>query len=311
MEKIEILDFHNLQIKNAFTINKALCLTKFEDENSLKVLFVREPYSYFNYFLYDLIVNKKTQLFTEEIINYMENLDNETFLNWLDLLNMMPLYNPQVYQLDIRKRISVAKEKLEAFDYVIPYEEINLFVEKVAPNIIIERENVKKLKFSLDSQRNNELTKKFISKDLALYRKSQELWTLSEENDYKPLGLLLGNRKSLKDFKKKTDSKEMQKYKGLSGRIRDNFIAGWVFHKEREETIILKIYNNNKFLCMAKADKLRKDLITHNIHPTGKCGFEVVFDKTVFKRGDKVEIKIIPDNTLLPFAPNVKEFLGS
>ncbi|RLA68546.1 MAG: hypothetical protein DRG30_11110 [Epsilonproteobacteria bacterium] len=315
-KKIEILNFHNLLIENTYAADKASDKAQNKDEDSLKVVFIRDPYEYFNYFLYDFLIHKRSQLFTHDIISHLRSLNNEDFLAWFDSLRLIPFYCPQTYQFDISKSITIAMKKLEGFDYVVPYEEIDLFIEKVAPDIVVEREEIKKLKFSLDSQKGNRLTEKFVGKDLELHGRSQELWTLSKENDYKPLGLLLESRKSSKNLKNKTKSKrvkksrEMQDHKGISGGIRDSTIAGWVFHKEKKEAVTLRIYHNNRFLCMTKADKFRKDLIDNNIHPTGVCGFKVDFSKPIFKKGDKIEVKILPDNILLPLGPKVKEFLG-
>ncbi len=315
-KKIEILNFHNLRIDNTYTANKVSDKAKNKHEDSLKVVFIRDPYEYFNYFLYDFLIHKRSQLFTRDIISHLRSLNNEDFLAWFDSLRLIPFYCPQIYQFDISKSISIAMKKLEGFDYVVPYEEIDLFIENVAPDIVVEREEIKKLKFSLDSQKGNRLVEKFVSKDLALYSRSQELWALSKKNDYKPLGLLLESKESSKDLKNETKPKrtkkpsQMQDHRGISGGIRDSTIAGWVFHKEKKEAVVLRIYHNNRFLCMTKADKFRKDLIDQGIHPTGGCGFKVEFSKPIFKKGDKIEVRILPDNILLPFGPKVKEFLG-
>ena len=311
MKKIEVLNFHNLHIENAKVINKPLNQTKFEEKDGLVVVFVRDPYDYFDYLLYDYLAHQRSLLFTQDIIDHMKTQKGETFLKWLDTINFIPFYNPQTFQLDISKRESVAIENLESFDYVVPYEEIDIFLEHVAPDITIEKEEVKKMLFSLGSQREDELTEKFVGKDMKLYQKSLELWKLSKKNGFKPLGSLIEQKVSLNDIrnrKKKPD--EMQKYKGIAGKISENSIVGWVFHKEKQEIALIEIYCNGKLLSKVKADKKREDLKKQNIHPTGKCGFEMVFDMPTFKRGDRVEIKILPERTLLPLGKNVKEFLG-
>jgi hypothetical protein len=55
---------------------------------------------------------------------------------------------------------------------------------------------------------------------------------------------------------------------------------------------------------------MREDLKKQHIHPTGECGFEVIFDLDMFGRGDKIEVKILPHNTLLPLGNDIKNFLG-
>ena len=102
----------------------------------------------------------------------------------------------------------------------------------------------------------------------------------------------------------------MQNYRGITGRISEKFIAGWVFRKEQEEPVSVEIYKNGAFLCLAKADKMRVDLKKQHIHPTGKCGFEVRFDEETFRKGDRVEVKILPDKVPLTLGEAAKTFLG-
>jgi len=118
----------------------------------------------------------------------MKKLDNEAFLKWLETLNFIPFYNPQTFQLDTCKRSSVAIENLESFDYVVPYEEIDTFLENISSDITIskEEEEENKLLFALDAQRENKLVKKFIGKDIELYERSLKLWELVKTNNFKP-----------------------------------------------------------------------------------------------------------------------------
>ncbi len=240
----------------------------------------------------------------------MKKFDNETFLQWFKTLNFIPFYNPQTFQLDSRKRPAAAIENLESFDYVVPYEEIDIFLKNVLPDISISRGKEEKLFFSLGTQRENALTGEFIGKDKVLYERAVELWELVKKNNFKPLASLTNRKKPVEKTPLSQKSKEMQKYRGIAGKITPNSIGGWAFHIDKQESIELAIYSNDHFLCIAKADKMREDLKKQKVHPTGKCGFEVVFDQPIFNKGDKVEIKILPDEILLRLGENVQNFLG-
>ncbi len=313
MKKIEILNFHHLQTENAKNITKPLDQAAIEDRESLAVVVVRDPYDYFDSLLLEYLTTEKSILFTQDIINHMKELDGKSFFQWFDGLNFIPFQNPQTFHLDIRKRVPQALENLESFDYVVPYEAIDTFLEKVAPGIKISKRSEKRLLFSLSSLRGEELTEKYIGKDNELYRKALELWELTEESGYKTLPSLLGGKRisqrKKEEEQEKEKSKKMQLYRGVAGRISEKFIAGWVFHKEELEKVTVGIYKNGTFLCAAKADRMREDLKKQHIHPTGECGFEVRFDEATFKKGDKVEIRILPEKIPLTLGGNIKEFL--
>ncbi|HHH37378.1 MAG TPA: hypothetical protein ENK77_02040 [Epsilonproteobacteria bacterium] len=314
MKKIEILNFQNLQIEQAKNITQSFDQAKFGDEEALTVVVVRNPYEYFDGMLFEYLTREKSILFTQDIIDHMKELDNRSFLKWLDGLNFVPFQNPQTFYLDIRKRLSKAIENLESFDYVVPYEAVDAFVKMLAPNIHIVKPKEKKLLFSLSAFPEDPLTEKFIGKDNELYRRSLELWKVIEENGYKTLPQLVGKKRILERKKEekqqKEQAKKMQSHKGVTGRISEKLIAGWVFHKEHSDAVSVEIYKNGIFLAMTKADKLRKDLKKQHIHPTGKCGFEIRFNEDTFKKGDKVVARVLPEKALLTFGEAAKSFLG-
>jgi len=308
--EIEIQLFHNLTIENAKINSHALTQTKEEKENILSVIFIRDPYKYFDYLMLDYLIHKKSILFTQDIINHMKEFSNTNFLHWFDTLNFIPFYNPQTFQLDSAKRLDVAIDNLRRFDYVVPYEEIDTFLTNVQANIHITVENNHALLFSLNTQKDHPVTHTLIEKDLTLYSEAIELWELVKKNNFKPLRSLIVRKEPINKISFPENQIRLQEYKGITGVIKSNTIRGWVFHKEKEEIVRIEIFKNNHLLCTVNADKMRMDLKKQHIHPTGECGFEVVFDFDVFERGDKVEVKILPDNILLPLSNDIKNFLG-
>ena len=304
LRKTEVHHFQNLTIENATLSDHPLTQAKEVKKDLLSIVFVRDPYAYFDTLLFDYLKHKRSLLFTQDIINNIKKLDNEAFLKWLDTINFIPFYNPQTFQLDISKRSLTAIENLESFDYVVPYEEIELFLKNTSLDISIDQKEEAKLLFSLSAQGNNEEIKKFIGKDIALYERSLELWEQVKKNNFKPLRSLI-NRK-----RPQVEDKKIDKYKGIVGQITSHSIVGWVYHKEKKSNTVLSIYKNGIFLRLLSADIMREDLKKQQIHPTGECGFEVIFDEPTFKKGDKVEIKILPDKTILPLGKNVKQFLA-
>ena len=310
IKNIEIHNFHNLTIENAQITKHPLNQPKEEKENTLSVVFVRDPYEYFDYLMFDYLIHKKSLLFTQDIINHMKEFSGKNFLHWFDTLNFKPFYNPQTFQLDSAKRLESAIDNTRSFDYVVPYDEIDLFLEKFSSDIWITKVNEKKLLFSLQTQKEHTLINELISKDLKLYEESIILWNLVKKNNFKPLRSIIERKKPIDHTVSQQDFDLLQQYKGLAGKVTSNSIRGWVFHKEKEEVISVSIFKNNHFLCIAKADKRREDLKMQHIHPTGECGFEVLFDLEMFERGDKIEVKILPHNTPLPLGIDIKNFLG-
>lgn len=309
MKKIEVHHFQNLTIENAEITDYPLMQARSEEKDRLNIVFIRDPYAYFDYLLFDYLKHKRSILFTQDIINNITKLDNASFLQWFETLNFIPFYNPQTFQLDISKRSLSAIENLESFDYVIPYEEIDIFLENVTSNLKVIKKKEEELLFSLSSQKENKNITKFIGKDLELYERALELWEIIKTNDFKPLGKLIERKKSLESMPSETKPHEMQHYKGIAGKITSHSIIGWVYHKEKQEITEISIYKNDTFLCIVKANEIREDLKKQQIHPTGQCGFKVVFDEPTFQKGDSIEIKILPDKIILPLGKDVKQFL--
>lgn len=302
MKKLKILNFQNLKIENAEIIKKPLFQDAEQEDDILSVVFVREPYEYFDALLFDYLFNQKSLLFSQDIIKHMKELGNDAFLEWLDSMNFVPFYNPQTYWLDHSKRPSIAIEMLECFDYVVPYENIRLFLEHVPSDIMIAEKTEKKLVFSLESQRQTVLADAFIEKDMKLYERSLELWDRIKRDGYRPLQL----RKEILERQK---SPAKKRYQGVAGRMTARELHGWVFDTKNDRPVEIAVYRNGELLSKVKADKKREDLIKQNIHTTGECGFEVSFDKPIFKRGDSVEVMILPDKVLLKLGTSVRDFL--
>ena len=90
VKNIEIHNFHNLTIENAQTTTHPLNQPKEEKEDTLSVVFVRDPYAYFDYLMFDYLTHKRSLLFTQDIINNMKEFSSENFLHWFDTLNFIP-----------------------------------------------------------------------------------------------------------------------------------------------------------------------------------------------------------------------------
>ncbi len=309
-----IYHFQNLDIDNATLKTKPIVQWQETDETAntekkeMRVVFIRDPYDYFDALLFTYIKEKRSILFTQDIINHMKRDDGKTFITWLDTINFIPLYNPQTFQLDISKKLESALMNLEQFDYVVPYKEIDLFLEKVPSNISISKKEEKKLNFSMHVHKKHPLAKKFVGMDMELYEKACELWDIVKKQNFKPLGTLIKRKKATQNDTKPSK----KKYEGVLGKITSHSIRGWVVNKKEPQHAVtsVSIYKNGKFLCILKADKMREDLKKQKIHPSGKCGFEMTFDDETFNHGDKVEVKILPEKVNLPLGDIAKMFLG-
>lgn len=277
-------------------------------EECINILFIHDPYTYFNALLQDYIDHKKSILFTQDIMNNKQKMESDSFLDWLHTLNFIPFYNPQTFRLESRKRLPIAIEMLEQFDYVVPYAEIEMFLENVSLNLKIDKEKEKNLLFDFNEEQVS--IKNFIGKDIKLYEKAIELWELIKKNNFIPLGTLIEHKQKPESIEDQRKKLAIHKYKGIAGQITSKSIGGWIFHTENKGYVMLELYNNDKLLCTLTADKTRDDLKKRQLHPTGKCGFEITFKNITFREGDNVEIKILPENINLPFGPNIKSFLA-
>lgn len=304
MQEVEILDFHNLEIDNADVLHRvSQCFSK-NRQDRLSVVIIRNPYDFFEFQIHDLISKKSSILFTQDIIESMKKMGGKEFLGWLKRLNFFPFYDPQVVYLDNKKRLIEAIECLECFDYVVPYDEIDLFKKNISVAISITRYEEEKLIFSLGESKME--AKIFIEKDLVLYDKALKLWREIKNNNFKPLESAKVTREK---FLNKEQTKD--KYKGILGRITSNSIIGWAMKKGEKECVTIEIYKNGKLLRKAKADQMRQDIKQRGIHPTGQCGFFVTFDHPTFTNGDLVKIKIIPDNVILDMGLDAVSFLNA
>ncbi|AKF24126.1 hypothetical protein YH65_00930 [Sulfurovum lithotrophicum] len=307
MRDFQILNFQDLNIVNATVFRKPLEEIKFTNKECITVVIIRDPYEYFDTVLEQHIENEMSPNLSKEVRQAMATLDSEAFLTWFSTLNYLPLINPQTFQLDMRKRIKNALKRLELFDYVVPYDKIDLFLTHIAPDITIHTAEIQRPSFSLGAVKKSELTQIFVRKDLQLYEHTQSLWKLSESKQYKSLKSLIEK----KEPQKKQKQKQKQKlYHGLVGKISENTIRGWVIHMKRSESVIVGIYKNGTLLKEIKADKMRPDIQEITGHSTSKCGIHITFETAVFKKGDKIEIKTLPDGVIIPLGKQAKEFLG-
>jgi len=277
------------------------------NEEYINILFIHDPYTYFNALLQKYVDQKKSMLFTQDILSNKDKMKSDPFLNWLHTLNFIPFYNPQTFQFDSRKRLSIAIEILEQFDYVVPYVEMEIFLDNVSLDLKPhqEREN----NFIFDFKEEQLLMKNFINKDIKLYERSMELWELIKKNNYNPLGELIKHNQKLESIEDQRKKLTVHKYKGIAGQITSKSIKGWVFHTENKEHVKVEVYNNSKLLCTLTADGTREDLKKRQLHPTGKCGFEITFKDTTFTEGDNLVIKVLPQKINLPLGPDIRSFL--
>ena len=303
MKKTEILHFQNITVENAQIAINPLISQKVETKNTISVVFIRNPYEYFDYLLFDYLDNKRSILFTKEIKKQLKKLNATDFLVWLDTLNFIPLYNPQTFQLDVRKRLKFAIENLERFDYVVPYEEIDLFLENVSLKLDIQIVKENKHSFSLSSVKESSLVTKFTEKDNLLYIEAKKLWNLSKENDFKSLKELIEQKTVY------VDMNETENFKGASGVMNEKSIRGYALNLNSQKSLNIEIYINNQLLCTTKADMTRKDIADKFQHSNEECGFLINFDKPTFKKGDDVDIIIVPENIRVPIVGNAQKFL--
>ncbi len=298
MTIFKVLNFQNLTIKNAIVYRKPLEETNLKYEDEISIVIIRNPYEYFNQLLYNSIYNHMSPKLSKETLKVIHTLNNEEFLVWFNKLNYHPIINPQTFQLDIRKRIKKTTKNLELFDYVVPYDKLNIFFKNIPSEINIQKDIASNLPFSLEKIKDNELIDKFIGKDMALYEKAQELWKLSKSNGYKSLKLLIERK----------EEKPKNIYKGMVGIIDEKRVFGWVFNKQHAKCILVGVYKNNILIHKTEANKPRPKLKENSTHPTGLCGFNIVFDEITFNKSDKIEVKTLPDNILLSETNSTRKF---
>lgn len=294
---LKILNFQHLTIKNAIIYTKPFENIDLKYEDQSTAIIVKDPYEYFNQELYNHIYYKMSPKLSKEAIKAVNTLENKDFLEWFDKLNCYPLINPQTFYLDIRKNMHKTMDNLELFDYVVPYEKLDIFLKNISPEVKIQKNTTNNLPFSLEHLKEHKLIEKFIGKDLQLYEKSKELWELSQSNNYKSLKVILERKE------------ERQKlYHGMVGLINETSIKGWVIHKEHSESILVGIYKNNILLEKTVANIMRPDIQKKINHSTGLCGFEVTFENITFLKKDEIEVKTLLDDVSLKLGENAKKF---
>ena len=303
MAKLKIINFQDLLIKNADISKKPFDETSFNEEDILTVVVLRDPYVYFDHLLDHCINNEMSPKLTKETKKAMKNLNNEAFLQWLTTLNYLPLINPQTFQLDLRKRVDIAIDNLESFDYVLPYEEIDMFLEHVASDITIKKQEKSNYPFSISTLKNSELVNTFIGKDIQLHERGKELWEEIKKHDFQSVSSFMERKKPLA-------KKKIGKFIGMVDRISVNSIAGWIFRENDKETLEVMIYKNDILVQKVKADILRPNTQKLKGHPTGHCGFEAIFNEDIFTKSDKIEVKILPDKTSVVLGQNARKFFN-
>ncbi len=68
-------------------------------------------------------------------------------------------------------------------------------------------------------------------------------------------------------------------YKISIDHVNANYISGWCFNRFRKQAVaVLQCYRKDQLICESRADKFREDLQALGIHPSGRCGFEFIFE---------------------------------
>jgi hypothetical protein len=190
MRKIKLYNFQNLEVET--TCELSSISESLEDENILRVVVVRDPYTFLDVLLLDYLKTKKSKLFTQDIINMMKKTKPEAFVEWLHSLNFMPFYNPQTMYFNKSQNIDIACSVLEKFDYVVPYEELELFLKNIDFDINLQILKEHKLLFTFKSQKENPIMNNFLEKDLKLYEKTWVLWEQIKRDRFRPINQLTG-----------------------------------------------------------------------------------------------------------------------
>ncbi|WP_148154687.1 hypothetical protein [Sulfurovum sp. NBC37-1] len=272
-------------------------------EGVFSLAVVRDPYDYFAAMLDT--VSENSTLFSQDIDTALSEKSTDDFLAWLDTLNFIPLYDPQTFYLDAKKRVYVALENLESFDYVVPYEELGIFLEHFPNVFAIEKSQESSLRFSASKLKKSSLIEKFLKKDRILYSKTIELWQNIKENDFKPL---ITEVMYIPAF---IPLEQVDGFKAACGNMNEKMIQGFAVNLEHETVLEIEIYRNEKFLCKLLANMPRPDIQQKFKLSSGQCGFQMNFDTPIFRKGDFVELVILPHNILIPIVGNAKAFLSA
>jgi len=298
MRPFNIINFHNLKIQNAKISTKPFEKTTFTTQDAFTVIFIQNPFIYFDSLLeYHILYNMSPKL-AKETKTMLSKKSHTNFLLWLKELNYLPLINPQTFQLDMKKRVDKAIDTLSSFDYIVPCEFIDIFIKNVAPELMIEKPLKTIFPFSLSQIDNLELIEHFIGKDQKLFKQAHLLWQQIEINHFT----------SLKTLNIPKKQKKSSKYIGIVDTISSNMISGWVFRENNDESILVGIYQNGILRHETKANIFRPGVKKNLGHPTGYCGFKAKFKNNLFQSSDKIEIKILPEEIPIKLGKKALKF---
>ena len=299
MDRFKVLNFQNFNIDNAINCTKPFEEASF-DANDLSLVFVRNPYEYFDFYLHQCIFEEMSPKLAKQTIKMMKKLSSEEFLAWFETLHYIPLINPQTFQLNMKKKIDEALINLQCFNYIVPYEAYPVFLDNLDTDITItEAKNIKKMPFSILDAKDTPYSKHFLSKDIELYEKAHGLWQRIQENQFKPLHL---------EIKRNVFTDASPKYEGRVRMIDASTIEGWVFKKGESDPLEIMIYKNDALLQTYRANLSRPHIKKVMGHPTDRFGFNIKFDQPTFQGSDKIEVIIVNTNVIISLEEKAKQF---
>lgn len=82
-------------------------------------------------------------------------------------------------------------------------------------------------------------------------------------------------------------------YKISIDQVNTNYLSGWCFQRlRRNDSVVLQCWHNDQLIAETQANLFREDLRELRIHPTGRCGFEFLFELgSEFVSSEKLTIK--------------------
>ena len=305
MKTFHIFNFHHLDIENAISSPTPFDETTFEHKEKRYGVIIQEPYSCFNNLFSYYFHHGMSPKLQKEVKKELKNRTLEAFLEWFSSLHYLPLINPQTFQLDMRKRVTVAIENLETLDYIIPYESKDDFIEYVAPELVIKEAHKDSSLFSIETLKKSDAIESFIKKDKLLYETAIALWKQSKANHFTPMHLLLAKKKQTK---KQTIKEEKANYEGVVDTINASTISGWVYHKESYEPLSIGLYQNNRLIQSVETNIFRAGVKKNKNHPTGLCGFTFSLQDKPLQPKDTLTIEVIPQRVAIKLSQNAKAF---
>ena len=85
-------------------------------------------------------------------------------------------------------------------------------------------------------------------------------------------------------------------------RCHPNYISGWCYHRfNKKKAVKLCLRHNGRVISRAAANLFREDLLELGLHPTGKCGFEIIVDPAAVP-SEAGEYTLTPVNSTSPLA---------